>query len=77
MTVNLSDLNRSVSELQRSTGRIEGKLDTFIEQMKASDERGIKLSERVDKVENRQHWYSGVSAAFGMLLGFGTEHTFK
>lgn len=57
------------TELHRSMGRIEGKLDTFIAQMKTQDDRTTDLEVRTRKVENRQHWYSGVGAAAGMLLG--------
>lgn len=56
-------------DLHRAVGRIEGKLDTFIAQMKAHDDRTTDLEVRTRKVENRQHWYSGVGAAAGAIFG--------
>jgi len=64
----------SLPELHRAIGRVEGKLDTFIEQMKAQDNRTIELEVRTRKVENRQHWYSGLGAAIGLLLGSFGAH---
>lgn len=58
-----------IAELHRSVGRIEGKIDTFIAQMKAQDDRTTELEVRTRKVENRQHWYSGLGAALGAILG--------
>lgn len=73
------------TELHRSVGRIEGKLDTFIAQMKVQDERTsalevrqdartAKLEGRVGKVENRQHWYAGAGAIVGGLLAWAGNH---
>lgn len=67
----MSDL----AELNRAIGRVEGKLDTFIEQMKTQDERATNVEVRMRKVENRQHWYSGVAAAIGMLITSAGMHT--
>lgn len=64
----------SVPELQRTVGRIEGKLDTFIQQMAIQDKRTTDLEVRTRKVENRQHWYSGVAAAVGVALGMFGVH---
>jgi hypothetical protein len=62
------------TDLHRAVGRIEGKLDTFIEQMKAQDNRATELEVRTRKVENRQHWYSGAGAIVGVLIGvFGSR----
>lgn len=58
-----------LAELQRSVGRVEGKLDTFILQMATADDRVTDLEVRTRKVENRQHWYSGAGAILGALLG--------
>jgi hypothetical protein len=66
-----------LAELQRSVGRVEGKLDTFIAQMAQQDDRTTDLEVRTRKVENRQHWYSGAAAVIGTLLGFGVEHGLK
>lgn len=67
----------SESELQRTVGRIEGKLDTFIAQMATHDERTTRLEVRAGKIENRQHWYSGVGATIGLLLGAFGVHSAK
>lgn len=58
-----------LTDLHRSVGRIEGKLDTFISQMATHDVRTTDLEVRTRKVENRQHWYSGVAAAIGLVAG--------
>ena len=58
-----------LGELQRTIGRIEGQLGTFIAQMKTQDDRTTGLEVRTRRVENRQHWYSGAAAAFGAVLG--------
>lgn len=58
-----------LAELHRSVGRIEGKIDTFIAQMKVQDDRTVALDERTRKVEGRQYWYSGVSTVLGMIFG--------
>jgi hypothetical protein len=64
------------TELHRSVGRIEGKLDTFIQQMKTQDERGTDLEVRTRKLESRQSWTSGASAILGIIFGSFTQHFF-
>lgn len=59
----------TIAKLDRDLGRVEGKLDTFITQMKAQDDRTTDLEVRTRKVENRQHWYSGAGAIVGLILG--------
>ena len=59
----------TLADVRQDLGRVEGKLDTFIAQMKAQDDRTTDLEVRTRKVENRQHWYSGLGAAAGLLLG--------
>lgn len=64
------------ADLHRAVGRIEGKLDTFITQMKAQDDRTTDLEVRTRKVEGRQHWYSGAAAVVGGLIAYFTKaHT--
>lgn len=69
------------SEIQRALGRVEGKLDSLLERMdgheKVTGERIGKVETAVDKVQARVHWYSGVAAAAGALLGFGGSHGIK
>ena len=62
----MSDL----TELHRAIGRIEGKIDTFIEQMRLQDERHGKLEGRMRKVEARQHWYAGAGTVVGAIVAF-------
>jgi hypothetical protein len=63
-----------LSEIQRSVGRVEGKLDAFIGQMKVQDDRSTNLEVRVRSVENKQHWYAGAGAILGAVLGaFGVH----
>lgn len=67
----MSDL----TELNRAVGSIEGKLDTFIAQMKMQDDRNTNLEVRTRKLENKQYWLSGVGAAFGAIAAmFGKTH---
>jgi hypothetical protein len=69
-------LRQDVSKLLNDSGRIEGKLDTFISQMKAQDDRATELEVRTRKVEARQHWYSGAGAMIGLILGSLFGHGF-
>ena len=62
-----------LSELHRTVGRIEGKLDTFIAQMGTQDTRTTDLEVRTRKLEGRQHWYTGVAAAVGAFIAYFTK----
>ena len=79
---------QGLSEMQRAIGRIEGKMDAFIEQMRVQDDRtskleakqeetAAKLETRMRTVERWQHWYAGLGTAIGALLGFGGGHGLK
>jgi hypothetical protein len=64
----------AVSEIQRALGRIEGDVKAILAQVEAAEARGIKLEERVRKVEHRQAWYSGIGVALGTIGGwFGSS----
>ena len=65
----VTELTNHVVALSAAAGRIEGKVDTFITQMGIQDARVTELEVRLRKVENRQHWYSGVAAGIGALFG--------
>lgn len=69
-----------IAELQRSLGRVEGKLDALIDATTAHEtrreERFNGVEQRIRKVEARQHWYSGAAAAIGALLGVVGGHRF-
>jgi len=66
-----------LSELQRAIGRVEGKMDTFIAQMQAHDDRTTGLEVRTRNVENKQYWLSGLGSAVGYLVGILSTHNFK
>lgn len=61
-------LQASMEGLHRAVGELNGKVSTFIDQMKVQDERATTLTTRVNKVENRQYWMSGIGAALGALF---------
>lgn len=55
--------------LERAVGRIEGKLDTFIAQMAAHDERTTGIEVRTRKLEGKVNWATGAGATFGVIIG--------
>lgn len=59
------------NELQRALGRIEGQLTGLDMSIKASlaahKEDYAALNLRLNKVENRQYWFSGLAAAAGFV----------
>lgn len=64
-----TEIQRVLGEIQRSVGRIEGQTAAFIEQMRIQDDRTSKLEGNLKKVERWQHFYSGVGAVVGAMLG--------
>jgi hypothetical protein len=58
-----------IADMHRAIGRMEGKLDSVLEERKAERERITEIEGRTRKVENRQHWYSGAGAVLGAILG--------
>lgn len=62
------------SEIQRSIGRLEGKMDALIHEVRVSNVRhtsvGAALSKRITKVERKQTWLAGAAAAGLAILGF-------
>ena len=75
LTDHLIELLRELGDLKGTIGNTNGKIDTFITQMALQDQRTTDIEVRLRKVENRQHWYSGIAAAAGALFGFGGAHT--
>lgn len=67
----------SEAEIQRSLGRIEGKLDSALSRMDAKDTQDMERDKRIASVERRQWWLSGVAAVIGGLLGFGGSNGLK
>ena len=66
----MSDL----TEIHRSLGQIEGKLDSLSARFDAHDVAAGRVEARVRVVEGRQHWYSGAMGVLGALLGaFGVH----
>ena len=59
----------TLATLSQDLGRVEGKIDTFISQMKAQDDRTTDLEVRTRRVEGRLHWYSGIGSLAGLILG--------
>lgn len=77
-----------MDDVQRSLGRIEGKLDEMQRSRLADLEEArierarievvqVEHGKRISALEKRQHWYSGIAAGVGMLLGFGGDHLIK
>lgn len=63
-----------VDETHTIVHEMKGKLETFIDQMAKADERHSKLEARTGKLENRQHFYAGIAAFAGVVLGaFGVH----
>lgn len=48
-------LQSSIEGLSARVGELNGKVSTFIDQMKVQDERTTALTGRVDKLANRQY----------------------
>lgn len=66
-----------LTEIQRSLGRVEGKLDAALTRMDARDQDVEDLRKELRSVDRRQWWLSGVAAAIGALLGIGGSHGLK
>lgn len=52
-----------LESIQFTLGQVDGKLDLLVKQSGIQDDRITAVSDRVSKVENKQHWYAGVAAA--------------
>ncbi len=63
-------MSTELLEIQRALGKIEGKIDTFILQMKVQDDRHFGLEKRVRSVENQQYLYAGAAAVLATILSF-------
>jgi len=67
LTETVLQMHESITALSRDVGKISGQLATFITQMETHDLRTTDIEVRTRKVENRQHWYAGATAAIGVL----------
>lgn len=56
------------NETLRAVGRLEGKVDMFIEMYKEDRVRASKNEERLSEVEKKQWYHSGVMAFAVMFL---------
>ena len=65
------------ADIQRALGRIEGKQDAMLAQLERGTERMDKHDEKIGKLQNRQHWYAGIAAGIGAVLGFGGTNLLK
>ena len=65
----VNEIQRMLGDIRQAIGRLEGQTSTFIEQMKAQDDRTTKLEVRVRALEKWQHFYSGAAALIGVILG--------
>lgn len=61
-------------EIQRAVGRIEGKLDSLLETMKAhvaDDDRNFAdVNARIGKIEKKVYWFTGAWAAVGAFATY-------
>jgi hypothetical protein len=59
----------TADDINRTLGRLEGKIDAFIKQMEVQDNRATDLETRVRSVENKQYWMSGAGGILGAIAG--------
>ena len=65
------------ADIQRALDRIEGKQDAMLAQLERGTERMDNQDEKIGALQNRQHWYAGIAAGIGALLGFGGSNLLK
>jgi hypothetical protein len=58
----------TLTDVRVDLARIEGKVDTFIEQMKKQDDRATDLEVRTRRNENLIYWASGASTIAGVFI---------
>lgn len=51
-------------------GQVDGKLDLLVKQAGIQDDRIEKVSNRVSKVEAKQHWYAGAAAVVASIAAW-------
>jgi hypothetical protein len=62
-----------IADLQVGQARIHEKVDTILENMKKIDVANEKRDGAIRKLQNRQHWYTGVAAGAGAVIGTVVE----
>ena len=65
-----------LQNIDRIVGRIDGKLDSVINELTQITRRAEAIEVRLRSVEGKQHWYAGAAAALGSLIGYFTSHKF-
>lgn len=55
--------------IERSLGRIEGKLDGIRNHLDQHHESITAIDMRLAKVEKKVYWFSGITGAFGAMIG--------
>ena len=63
-------MSPETSEIVRSLGRIEGKLDGILRSQIEMKTEATALRADLDKVKAKLHWYSGGLAALSFVLVF-------
>ena len=56
-------------DIERSLGRIEGKLDGIRSHLDQHSESIASIDGRLGKVEKKVYWFSGITAAVGAAFG--------
>lgn len=62
-----------MSELLLAVGRLEGKMDSHLVDVKALREELLRMDQRVQKVERNWAWVLGAAAAIGAVSAFITN----
>jgi hypothetical protein len=63
------EFQAQLTDLTRTSGRLEGKLDAFLAKQAEQDKRLSDLDERHRNVEARQNKLAGASTVLGMASG--------
>jgi len=73
----LAEIRHALDSIRDAVTRTSQDVGWIKDGMEKSATRLDGHEERIGKLENRQHWYSGLSAAIGALLGIGGSHGVK
>jgi hypothetical protein len=65
-----TNIKEQLASLQRDTGRIEGKLDSFIAVIATADKEKNAIDNRLRHVENRQAMHTGAASILGAIGGY-------
>lgn len=55
-------------ELQRSMGRVEGKMDTLTEKIDEALSAGLKRTGRIEALERWRAWTVGISVGMSLVM---------